>query len=76
MASMRGRARQVVGGGFSGGKKAQLEVRTTKAVKKLGCSNLKQIIETDKLIITDYDLINEFSTFILKDNPLSRRRTQ
>ena len=65
MASMRGRAGQVVGGGFSGGK-AQLGVRTTKAVKKLGCSNLKQIIETDKLIITDYDLINEFSTFILK----------
>ena len=65
MASMRGRAGQVVGGGFSGGK-AQLGVRTTKAVKKLGCSNLKRIIETDKLIITDYDLINEFSTFILK----------
>ena len=65
MASMRGRAGQIVGGGFSGGK-AQLGVRTTKAVKKLGCSNLKQIIETDKLIIQDYDLINEFSTFILK----------
>ena len=65
MASMRGRAGQVVGGGFSGGK-AQLGVRTTKAVKKLGCSNLKQIVETDKLIINDYDLINEFSTFILK----------
>ena len=65
MASMRGRAGQVLGGGFSGGK-AQLGVRTTKAVKKLGCSNLKQIIESDKLIIQDYDLINEFSTFILK----------
>ena len=65
MASMRGRAGQIVGGGFSGGK-AQLGVRTTKAVKKLGCSNLKQIIETDKLIINDYDLIAEFSTFILK----------
>jgi len=65
MASMRGRAGQVVGGGFSGGK-AQLGVRTTKAVKKMGCSNLKQIIETDKLIIQDYELINEFSTFILK----------
>ena len=65
MASMRGRAGQVVGGGFSGGK-AQLGVRTTKAVKKMGCSNIKQIIETDKLIIQDYELINEFSTFILK----------
>ena len=65
MASMRGRAGQVIGGGFSGGK-AQLGVRTTKAVKSLGCSNLKQIIETDKLIINDYDLINEFSTFSLR----------
>ena len=63
MASMRGRAGQVLGTGFSGGK-VQLGVRTTKAVKTLGCSNLKQLIETDKLIINDYDLINEFSTFI------------
>ena len=65
MASMRGRAGQVVGGGFSGGK-AQLGVRTTKAVKRLGCSNIKQVIETDKMIINDYDLITELSTFILK----------
>ena len=65
MASMRGRAGQVLGGGFSGGK-AQLGVRTTKAVKALGTSNLKQIVETHKLIIQDYDLINEFSTFIQK----------
>jgi hypothetical protein len=63
MASMRGRAGQVLGGGFSGGK-AQLGVRTTKAVKALGTSNLKQIIETNKLIVQDYDLINECSTFI------------
>ena len=62
---MRGRAGQVVGGGFSGGK-AQLGLRTTKAVKRLGCSNIKQIIETDKMVINDYDLITEFSTFILK----------
>ena len=38
MSTMRGRAGQIVGGGFSGGR-AQLGVRTTKAVKKLGCSN-------------------------------------
>ena len=63
MASMRGRAGQILGSGFSGGK-VQLGVRTTKAVKMLGCSNLKQLIETDKLIINDYDLITEFSTFV------------
>ena len=65
MASMRGRAGQIMGGGFSGGR-AQLGVRTTKAVKKTGCSNLKQIIEDNKIIIEDYDIINELSTFIVK----------
>ena len=65
MASMRGRAGQVLGGGFSGGR-AQLGVRTTKTVKKVGCSNLKQLIEDDKLIIEDLDIISELSTFIVK----------
>ena len=65
MASMRGRAGQILGGGFSGGR-AQLGVRTTKAVKKIGCSNLKQLIEDNKLIIEDFDTINELSTFISK----------
>ena len=65
MASMRGRAGQILGGGFSGGR-AQLGVRTTKAVKKIGCSNLKQLIEDNKLIIEDLDIISELSTFIIK----------
>ena len=65
MASMRGRAGQILGAGFSGGK-AQLGVRTTKAVKRIGCSNLKQLIESDKLLIPDYDMMSELSTFIVK----------
>ena len=65
MASMRGRAGQILGAGFSGGK-AQLGVRTTKAVKRIGCSNLKQLIESDKLLIPDYDIMSELSTFIVK----------
>ncbi|ANS04758.1 terminase large subunit [uncultured Mediterranean phage] len=65
MASMRGRAGQVLGGGFSGGR-AQLGVRTTKAVKKIGCSNLKQLLEDNKLIVEDLDIISELSTFIVK----------
>ena len=65
MASMRGRAGQVMGGGFSGGR-AQLGVRTTKAVKRVGCSNLKQLVEDSKLIIEDLEIINELSTFIIK----------
>jgi hypothetical protein len=67
MCSMRGRAGQIVGSGFSG-KKSQLGVRMTAAVKKLGCSNLKTLIEDDKLIVNDYDIISELTTFIQKHN--------
>jgi hypothetical protein len=63
MCAMRGRAGQIVGSGFSG-KKSQLGVRMTQAVKKLGCSNLKTLVEDDKLIICDYDIISELTTFI------------
>ena len=65
MCSMRGRAGQVVGSGFSG-KKSQLGVRMTSTVKKLGCSNLKTLIEDDKLVTNDYEIISELTTFIQK----------
>ena len=67
MCYMRGRAGQIMGGGFSGGK-ASLGVRTTKAVKKVGCSNMKQLIESDKLLVDDFDIINELSTYIVHGN--------
>jgi hypothetical protein len=67
MASMRGRAGQIVGTGFSG-KKSQLGVRMTAAVKKLGCSNLKTFLEDDKLLTVDYEIIDELTTFSQKHN--------
>jgi len=67
MCSMRGRAGQVVGSGFSG-KKSQLGVRMTSAVKKLGCSNLKTLLEDDKLMTVDYDIIAELTTFVQRKN--------
>ena len=67
MASMRGRNGQIVGQGFSG-KKTQLGVRMTAAVKKLGCSNLKTLLEDDKLLTVDYDIISELTTFSQKHN--------
>jgi hypothetical protein len=67
MCAMRGRAGQIVGSGFSG-KKSQLGVRMTASVKKLGCSNLRTLIEDDKLMINDYDIISELTTFIQKHN--------
>ena len=65
MAAMRGRAGQQLGQGFSG-KKTQLGVKMSTAVKQVGCSNLKALIEDDKLLIPDYDTIAELTTFIQK----------
>ena len=67
MCSMRGRAGQIVGQGFSG-KKTQLGVKMSKAVKKVGCLNLKTMIEEDKLIFNDYEIMSELTTFIQKNN--------
>ena len=67
MCAMRGRAGQIVGSGFSG-KKSQLGVRMTSAVKKLGCSNLKTLLEDDKLMTVDYDIIAELTTFVQRKN--------
>ena len=67
MCSMRGRAGQVVGQGFSG-KKTQLGVKMSKTVKKVGALNLKTIIESDKLIFNDYEILSELTTFIQKSN--------
>jgi len=67
MCSMRGRAGQIVGQGFSG-KKTQLGVKMSKTVKKVGCSNLKTLIEDEKILFNDYDIISELTTFIQKHN--------
>jgi len=69
MCSMRGRAGQIVGQGFSG-KKTQLGVKMSKTVKKVGSLNLKTMIEEDKLIFKDYNIISELTTFISKSNTI------
>jgi hypothetical protein len=67
MCSMRGRAGQIVGQGFSG-KKTQLGVKMSKTVKKVGSLNLKTLIEEDKVLFNDYEIISELTTFIQKSN--------
>jgi len=67
MCSMRGRAGQIVGQGFSG-KKTQLGVKMSKTVKKVGSLNLKTMIEENKLIFNDYEIISELTTFVSKHN--------
>ena len=66
MCSMHGRAGQKVGGGF--GKNNQLGIRTSKQLKRIGCAALKEMIETDKLIVPDFETIAELTTFSSKHN--------
>jgi hypothetical protein len=65
MATVRGRKGQTLDGGF-GGSDIQLGLRTTKAVKRLGCSLLKSFIEDDKLLFEDYDILQELVSFVSK----------
>jgi hypothetical protein len=53
---------QHIASGFKKG--AAYGVKTSKTVKKIGCSNLKTLIETDKLTTTDFDTIAELNTFV------------
>ena len=62
---VRGRLGQMVSGGFGDGQ-TELGIRTTKSLKRIGCSNLKQLIESDKLLLNDFDIIVEMSTFVQK----------
>ena len=65
MCAMRGRAGQVVGQGFSGNK-TQLGVKMSVTVKKIGCANLKAIVEEDKLLFNDFQIFQELTTFVQK----------
>lgn len=47
------------------GSGSQIGVKTTKATKRVGCSTLKSLIETDLLITNDYHAISEMGTFVM-----------
>ncbi len=47
--------------------RGKLGLNTNLHTKKLGCSNLKLLVESDRLLIQDYDTIREFTTFIAAD---------
>lgn len=54
---------QVLNGGFGAGR-TQLGVNTDRRVKRIGCQNLKSLVEEKKIHVFDSDIISEFSTFI------------
>jgi len=61
---MKDKGMQTVSAGFK--KQMKPGVTMDKKVKRIGCLNLKSLIETGKLLITDADIISELSTFIEK----------
>jgi phage terminase large subunit-like protein len=60
---VKGRNGQRLGGGFGPGR-SQMGIRTTKQVKRIGCGNFKSLVENDKLVINDFDLLYEMARFI------------
>jgi hypothetical protein len=66
MTTVRGRGGQKVGGGFA--KNSQIGVKTTQQVKRIGCNSLKELIENDKLIIEDFDTLEELASFVSRRN--------
>ncbi|MDB4809622.1 terminase family protein [bacterium] len=63
MTTNRGRAGQILGAMFSG-RGSGFGVKMTKQIKKIGCANIKTLIESDKVHITDFNIIEEMSTFV------------
>lgn len=60
------KAGQAVTGGYVPSTvSVQQGVKTSKQVKRLGCALLKSLVETNKLVVTDIDIIGELSTFVL-----------
>jgi len=53
---------QQLSSGF--GRGVQMGLKMSVAVKRVGCSNLKTLIESNKLIINDFDTISELTTFV------------
>jgi hypothetical protein len=57
---------QQLSAGFARG--VQLGIKMSPQVKRIGCSNLKMLIEGDKMVITDFDVISELTTFVQDKN--------
>ena len=63
MTTQRGRSGQILGAGYSG-RGSGFGVKMTKQIKKIGCSNIKSLVEGDKIIINDFNIVEEMSTFV------------
>ena len=62
MTQVKGRAGVKMGGGYK--VKPIRGIRQTKQTKRIGCANFKSLVESDKLLFNDYDLIYELFRFV------------
>ncbi len=60
-----GRSGQQIGAG-AGGRSKEIGLRMSKSSKRIGCMSIKSIIEMDKLIINDFLIKQELTTFVAK----------
>ena len=67
MVATKGRSGQILATGFGNtGKNVQRGVKMSTPVRRTGCTNLKTLIETRRLVVYDSDIKNELASFELK----------
>jgi len=62
MTQMKGRHGQVISGGFAN--RPTPGVRTTAQLKRVGCTNFKTLVEADKIILGDAEILDELYRFV------------
>ena len=40
-------------------------IKNTKVTKRIGCSNLKSIVENNKILLNDFDIVQQLSTYVV-----------
>jgi hypothetical protein len=58
-----GRKGTVLGG--NAGSQNRMGIKTTKVTKRSGCSNIKSLIEQNQIILNDYKIIKQLSTYVV-----------
>jgi len=48
----------------SGGSQSRLGMKTTKLTKRIGCTNLKSMVESHKIKLNDFNIIQQLSTYV------------
>lgn len=62
---------QQLSAGFGDTQRSALGLRTTASTKRIGCTNLKHLIEEHKLFVSDERIIGELMSFVARNNSYS-----